>query len=161
MNLKTTEIRRMAEDDVGQVVHMIHSTMREAWGNVYSPDLVKQFCFKYTPESMIERMREIDYWVAEVGDGSVVGVIGLKGNQLRTFFVELQYQGKGVGRKLYDMLEATASERGLEKLVLEGSPWGQPIYKAFGFKQVGSRVKRRSGVNYDDALMEKQLIERG
>ena len=88
----------------------------------------------------------------------ILGIIGLKENQLRTFFVDPECQGRGIGRLLYEELEATARERGLPELWLEGSSTGEPVYKSFGFTVERYIEKKRAGESYTDALMRKQLL---
>ncbi len=89
--------------------------------------------------------------------GSRIGIIGRKENQLRSFFVLPEWQGKGVGRKLFDAFEKAVRNDGFHKIILESSPLGQPIYEHFGFEKIGSRVKERIGIKYTDAIMGKEL----
>ena len=44
-----------------------------------------------------------------------------------------------------------------KKLVLEGSPLGEPAYEKFGFKRTGTIEKERIGIKYSDTHMEKKL----
>lgn len=73
----------------------------------------------------------------------IVGIGGLKKddesqipNRLTTFFVDPDYQGKGVGRMLYERVRKEAVKQGCNKLVVSSSPVAEKIYEHFGFKKV-------------------------
>ena len=46
----------------------------------------------------------------------------------------------------------------MTKLMLEGSPLGEPIYRHLGFNKLKTRQKERVGVKYTDAVMVKKLV---
>lgn len=151
-------IREITPEDYLQTTDVIKRSNRNSLGKIYPSKLIEEFCKKYDLVEFRERAREIRYFIAEERTkGKIVGVIGLKGNELRTFFVDPTYQGKGIGRKLYDKLESVASGLGLKYLILEGGPLGQPVYERFGFKKIRIIDKQRVDIHYQDALMRKDL----
>lgn len=152
-------VRPLQTSDIPQTIVIIVRALRESFQPIYPPALIEDFCTKYTPEKFAERMKTIDYFVAEdTGTEKILGVIGLKEDHPRTFFVDPSAQGKGIGRKLYDYLETQAKRRGIMRLFLEGSPLGEPIYTHFGFKKIKTLNKERLGTPYTDAYMEKDLV---
>jgi GNAT superfamily N-acetyltransferase len=151
-------IREVASEDYQQIIDVIKRSNRESLGKIYPPKLIEEFCSKYDLEKFKERAREIKYFIAEErATGKIAGIIGLKGNSLRTFFVDPVYQSRGIGRMLYDKLESVAGKLGLKYLILEGSPLGQPVYEKFGFKKIKTIDKERVGIHYQDAFMRKDL----
>ena len=151
-------IRDINPEDFQQAIRVIQRANRESLGKIYPAALVEEFCKKYTLESFTHKAKETDFFVAEDLDvKKLLGIIGLKENVLRTFFVDPAFQGHGIGRKLYERLEDEARQRGIKKLVLEGSPLGEPAYEKFGFKRTGTIEKERIGIKYSDTHMEKKL----
>jgi GNAT superfamily N-acetyltransferase len=152
-------VRNIKVSDYPQVSKLIIKTHKISFGEIYPEQLVNAFCEKYSVEKLAEKAKEIEYWVAEDRDSKEVrGIIGLKDNELRTFFVDPDYQGKGIGKKLYVNLEQIAKDREIQKIVLVGSPLGQPVYKKFGFIKTGELHKEKVGISYTDAVMEKVLM---
>lgn len=144
--------------DVTAIIAMIQKTHRISFGKIYPQALIDLFCEKYAPENFKIKMKTITYLVATPLDSNtILGIIGLKDNQLRTFFVDPDFQGQGIGRKLYNAIEAVAIKRGLHTLILEGSPLGEPIYKHLGFRYIKTLHKQRAGITYTDAYMTKKL----
>jgi putative acetyltransferase len=73
-----------------------------------------------------------------VGCGAVV--LGPEFGELKRMFVSPRCRGGGVGRRLMDVLEQRATERGCRLLTLESGPF-QPealgLYAACGFERCG------------------------
>jgi len=152
-------IRQITSSDFPQAIEVIKKTIRFSFGKIYPKELIDSFCTKYTPETMSDRMMETIFFVAEDNDSKKIsGIIGLQGNRLRTFYVDPDYQGKGVGSLLYKALEQKAKDLHFTKLILEGSPLGQPVYEHFGYKKLKTVDKERAGIKFQDAYMEKNLI---
>jgi GNAT superfamily N-acetyltransferase len=151
-------IRPIQKADYFETTEVIKRSNRESLGKIYPHELIDEFCKKYDVDKFEKKALDVEYFIAvDVETHKILGVIGLKHNELRTFFVDPKYQGKGIGRKLYDYLEKKARERGLTELALEGSPLGEPIYERFGFKKIGTLHKERLGIAYSDAQMVKKL----
>lgn len=82
------------------------------------------------------------FFVAEI-DQDIVGVVGLRPDdgssvpdRVSTYFVEPEYQGQGIGRQLFDKALAEAKSQGARKLVVNSSPFAEPIYTHFGFTKI-------------------------
>lgn len=153
---KTTIIKKLEPEYYKKTSEMVKAAIKISYKDLFPEILIKEFCKKYDFDNFKVKADDIEMYIA-TEDSDVIGVIGLKGNQLRTFYVDPNYQGKGVGSKLYRKLEEIMKKRGIKKIVLEGSPLGQPIYEHFGFKKIKSVKKERVGQKYVDAVMEKEL----
>ena len=149
-------IRKIQPSDYVKAGNLIKKTIKHAWSDLRPKGLLDEFCKKYTLSKFKERAKEIEMFVA-VEDDKILGIIGMKNNELRTYFVDPKYQGKGVGRKLFDFLEKKMKEKGYKEIVLEGSPTGELVYKSFGFKKIKTLHKERKGFKFTDALMKKKL----
>lgn len=150
-------VRSIHEKDYSDAIRVIIRSTRISQGKIYPPVLIEEFCKKYELEKFIIRTREIDYFVADDASRVIVGIIGLQNNQVRTFFVDPDFQGKGIGRQLYMFLEEEARRRGVTELVVEGSPIAEPIYARFGFTKLKEIQKEKAGIPYTDAYMTKLL----
>jgi phosphinothricin acetyltransferase len=108
--------------------------------------------------------------VAEA-DGGVVGWASLNVFNARraydhvadlSLYVEREWRGRGVGRRLLDALVTRAIELGYHKLVLAAFPWnaaGMRAYGRAGFREVGiyREQGRLDGRWVDTVVMEKIL----
>ena len=151
-----TNVRKIKPGDYKETGDMIKTTIAVSFRKLYPEILLKEFCNKYDLDKFSKKAADIEMFVATEKD-EIIGVIGLKDNQLRTFYVHPNQQGKGVGSKLYKKFEELAVKRSIKKITLEGSPLGQPIYEHFGFVKVKTIKKKRVGQKYIDAVMEKHL----
>jgi L-amino acid N-acyltransferase YncA len=108
--------------------------------------------------------------VAEA-DGGVVGWASLNVFNARraydhvadlSLYVEREWRGRGVGRRLLDALVARAIDLSYHKLVLAAFPWnvaGMRAYGRAGFREVGiyREQGRLDGRWVDTVVMEKIL----
>jgi L-amino acid N-acyltransferase YncA len=104
-------------------------------------------------------------------DGAVVGWASLNVFNARraydhvadlSLYVERDWRGRGVGRRLLEALITRARELGYHKLVLAAFPWnaaGMRAYRRAGFREVGiyREQGRLDGRWVDTVVMEKIL----
>lgn len=151
-------VRRLKEKDFKATIETILDSINGSFPKVRPKELLPYFCEKYNREKFIQRAENTTMFIAvDTETDEVAGVIGLKDNQLRTFYVKTSCQRKGIGRLLYERLEQEAKNQGTTKIVLEGSPFGVPAYKKFGFAVIQEKQKERFGYRYSDSVMEKLL----
>ena len=65
-------------------------------------------------------------------DGRLVGVIATRsaGAHIALFFVEREYQGRGIGKKLFQRMLGGVP---VSRLTVNSSPFAVPIYHKLGF----------------------------
>ena len=78
------------------------------------------------------------------------------------FYVDPQFTGRGIGRRLQHTLEKRARERSVTTLSCHTSAYAKPIYEKLGFTDRGIdpwQVERDNGeiVVFNDHLMVKEL----
>lgn len=93
---------------------------------------------------------DIDYVVAEdPSNGVIAGVAGMRADgQIMHLFVHLDYQRRGLGRRLWEHLRdraIRADHSGSFKV--SSSLNAVPVYERFGFVISGPRVERNGGVS--------------
>lgn len=88
-------------------------------------------------------IRTGDFWVAEAPDGAVIGCIRLqKGpdtgyGELSTCFVDPDWQGRRVGRAMFDRLWARVRQIGLKTVGVDADPNAEAFYARMGFRTIG------------------------
>lgn len=90
-----------------------------------------------------QRMTEGTYWVAEI-DGVIRGCVclgiaeGGTSAEINAFFIDPDFQGRGLGRVLWDSVLAQAREKGVIRLHLASDPFAVPFYEKLGFVTIGT-----------------------
>lgn len=86
------------------------------------------------------------FHVAEA-QGQVAGVVGVRdGAHLFTLFVAEDFQGQGLGRRLWELARAECLAAGNPgAFTVNSSKYAVPVYERFGFVVAGP-VQSRSGV---------------
>ena len=88
-----------------------------------------------------ERLERGEYWLAEsdelLGYACLVEDSAGGTGEVHAFFVEPRWQGKGVGRLLWNKLRERARAKGLVGLHLDADPAAAPFYERLGFRTVG------------------------
>ena len=111
------------------------------WG--YSEDFLDACRSELTVDA--SRLGTDDYQCfAAVHGDSIVGFYTLQSisagsHELEALFVEPEHIGSGVGRLLIQHALRRLSERGMERLIIQGDPHATEFYVAVGARQVGTR----------------------
>ncbi|MBM7693344.1 phosphinothricin acetyltransferase [Peribacillus deserti] len=75
-------------------------------------------------------------------------------------YIQREYRGKGIGRRLLTSIETLAKENGFHKIVLSTFPFnelGQSLYKRMGYRVVG--VYENQGM-LDDIFVDVMAMEK-
>ena len=153
------EIRNIQSKDFFEAGVMIRETIRAATGNEHPTKLVKAFCARYELDKFKVKAKKIQHFVAiDTANNRIVGIIGKKDNELRTFFVHPKYQGRSIGTKLFNRLKKEMIQKDVQKIVTIGTKIGDPIYEHFGFIKTGSITNELDGIPFENSIMEKVLI---
>jgi phosphinothricin acetyltransferase len=80
-----------------------------------------------------------------------------------SLYVEREWRGRGVGRRLLEALVVRARELGYHKLVLAAFPWNEAGMRAYGragFRQVGIyREQGRLDGHWVDTIVMEKILE--
>jgi GNAT superfamily N-acetyltransferase len=132
MNIQSVTLREFRPDDVQAVRELIHSTIEACYTGVYPPRAVAYF-LQYHSESEILRRAQRGYTVvAEVG-GQVLATGTLKDRYIVAVFVRRGDQGRGLGRRIMDVLENRARAVGLAEICLDVSLPSRAFYEKLGY----------------------------
>lgn len=90
----------------------------------------------------VERMEKGEYWVAD--SGVICGCACLtpcnsdkNAAEINAFFIDPNWQRKGVGRLLWAKMLERAAQQNITTLMLDADPYAVPFYEAMGFKTIG------------------------
>lgn len=152
------EIRLFKKQDAEQIAQLYHDTVREVNIRDYSTAQVKA----WAPDDLYFRDWETVCgdrftYVAD-DDGVIAGFGELEPNgHIDCFFCHKNYQRCGVGRQIYQAIEAKALELGLNHLTLEASITAKPFFQRMGFSIVKEQEVAYQGEMFINYVMEKFL----
>ncbi len=104
------------------------------------------------PEVLIKKSKSRDYFICEK-DRKIVGIGGLKKNEVIRMYTSLKKQNKGIGTKILKKIEKTARKKKIKKLFLYTHPRASKFY----FKNGYEIIKKFKDRGMDVIYMEKKL----
>jgi putative acetyltransferase len=120
----------------------------QAW----APDQVDE-------ERWCRRIEGINPYVC-VHDDMIVGYADLQASgYIDHFYVHHQWQSRGVGRQLFETIEAEAKSRQLRELTVEASITARPFFESHGFRIIAPQEVTLGSVALKNFRMAKQLDE--
>jgi ribosomal protein S18 acetylase RimI-like enzyme len=127
------EIRAFEAGDAQTVFAIIEECLAEIDPGRHTPRGIRLQLEENTPERLIERAKEVSYFVA-VRDGKPVGICGHDGERLRTLFVKFACQRQGIGRRLVEaVLEDARAER-VDEIRTWSTEYALGFYERLGFR---------------------------
>jgi putative acetyltransferase len=152
------KIRPFEEKDVAPIAQLFHQTVREVNICDYSSNQVKA----WAPDDIYFRD-----WLAVCSnrftfvaddEGVIAGFGELEPNgHIDCFYCHKDYQGCGVGRQLYQAIEAKAVALSLSRLFTEASITAKPFFQRMGFSTIQGQTVTRRGETFINYAMEKYL----
>jgi N-acetylglutamate synthase-like GNAT family acetyltransferase len=149
-------IRRFRKQDAKKVSYLVKQAQLITLKDYYPKKIIDWFCKRNSSSRIIAKSRQTEFFVA-VEKGRILGINGLKENQVRKFYVNPRCQGKGVGRKLMENIEKIAKKRKIRKLVVHSSLYAEGFYKRMGFRRIKKLHQKFGKFKFDEILMEKKL----
>ena len=132
-------VRKFRQEDAGAVSELITHPLRTTNIKDYSEDLIENTAAHFTPEKVIERAGWTHFYVFCDGERIVgCGAIGpYWGSEtescLFNIFVHPTCQGKGIGRKIIETLEADEFALRASRIEIPASITGCQFYRKLGY----------------------------
>ncbi|MBW4630472.1 MAG: GNAT family N-acetyltransferase [Iphinoe sp. HA4291-MV1] len=152
------EIRLFRTEDTEQIAQLFHKTVREVNICDYSNNQVKA----WAPDDIYFRnwsevcLNKFTYVADE--EGMIVGFGELEPNgHIDCFYCHKNHQRRGVGRQIYQVIEAKAFELGLDYMFTEASITAKPFFQYMGFSVVKEQQVNHRGETFTNYAMEKFL----
>lgn len=132
-------VRKFVNADATQVSALITKTLRTTNSKDHSPEYIEKDVAQFTPEKVIERASWTHFYVF-CDEGKIVGC-GAIGpywgseteSSLFNIFVLPEYQGKGVGRKIIETLEADEYALRAKRIEIPASITACSFYRKMGY----------------------------
>jgi len=153
------QIRLFQPEDATQIAQLFHNTVREINRRDYSASQVEAWApddlnFRNWAETCAQRFT----FVADDA-GTIAGFGELEADgHIDCFFCHKDYQGKGVGRQIYQAIEAKAVELALQRLFVEASITAKPFFERMGFTLINEQTVSARGETFINYVMEKKLV---
>lgn len=131
--------RRFETADAQAVSALIITTLRTSNIKDYGPEHIENECKLFTPEKVLERAGWTHFYVfcegaKIVGCGAIGPYWGKEDeSSLFNIFVLPEYQGKGVGRKIIETLEADEYALRAKRIEIPASITGRDFYRKLGY----------------------------
>ncbi len=131
--------RRFAQKDAAEVSGLIATTLRTTNIRDYSPEYIEKDVAQFTPEKVTERAGWTHFYVICAGERIVgCGAIGpywgkTEESSLFNIFVLPEYQGKGVGRKIIEVLEQDEYFLRARRIEIPASITACAFYQKMGY----------------------------
>lgn len=134
------EIRRIQPADYKWTSEIVCRNFREINVKDYSEEAMAQLCDIYTPEK-IQSIAEFAHMYVACIDGQVVGCGAIHSfwgkldeSMLRTIFVQPEYHGQGLGRKIVLVLEEDEYFKRAKRIEVPASITAHEFYLSLGYQ---------------------------
>lgn len=133
------KIRRFQPEDAIETANVIANTLRISNSKDYSKEYIEANIASHSADVLIERAKEGHMYVAcddsrIIGCGAVAGFWGSTTESiLLTIFVLPEYQGKGIGRKIIEMLEQDEFFLRAKRIEIPASITAVEFYRKMGY----------------------------
>ena len=121
-------IRKLKDFEIEPALNLVWKVFKEYESPDYSEEGIEEFYKSIHNKDYISMLCLFGAFVSE----KLIGVIATRseGTHIALFFVDGKYQGKGVGRKLF---QTVVSECKSNRMTVNSSPYAIPIYHKLGF----------------------------
>lgn len=137
--MNTVTLRRFRNGDEFAVSDVICTTLAISNRKEYSPAFIEENIRSHSSEMIAERAEDAHFYVAVDGE-TIIGCGGITGywgsteeSYLISIFVLPDYQGKGVGRKIVETLEADEYFRRAWRTEVGSSLTAVHFYEKMGY----------------------------
>ena len=150
--MKSLKFRQATVADAVPLSGLIRRTIRFSNSKDYDQKSIDMLCAIFEPEPVVERIENELILLCFAG-ANLVGTVGLKGDYLRSLFVEPAHQGQGLGKVLTARIEEEARQKAIPEMMLHSSLTAREFYAALGYEF----VELQSYPEGPFALMKKSL----
>ena len=123
-------IRALAPEEVPAALELARRVFLEFEAPDYSEEGVREFCRTLRDEGYLSALRFYGAFLS----GRLAGMIAARngGSHIALFFVDAEYQRRGIGRAL---LRAVLAQCPSDTLTVNASPYAVPVYRRLGFTE--------------------------
>jgi GNAT superfamily N-acetyltransferase len=121
----------------------------------YSQEGIAEFSRYVTPQSVRRRLAKDHVIILALAKTEIIGALEVRNNNhISLFFVDKEYQNRGVGKKLHQLAleKCLASKPDLAEVEVNSSPYAAPIYEKLGFVRVNVE-QVTNGIRYTPMIL--------
>lgn len=154
------DIRLFHPSDGPQIAQLFHDTIHHINSRDYSREQVQAWAPNDLNFRDWQRMDRDRFTAVAEEDGVIIGFaeLELRGH-LDCFYCHHQYQRRGIGRQLYEYIEAQALGLGLTTLTTAASITAKPFFESMGFMVLAQKTVTRRGQTFTNFAMQKSLLK--
>jgi GNAT superfamily N-acetyltransferase len=162
VGLDNLAIRLIEPADVEPAARLLCELASEFIVGEFGPPAQRRFLVENNAEAIrgfiANRFR---YHVAEI-DGELIGFVGVRErSHLYHLFVSKRWQGRGIGRQLWELAKSDCLASGHRgPFTVNSSSHAMPIYERWGFKRDGS-ARTSNGITYNPMKWEAEVDAAG
>ena len=125
-----TAIRELKTEDLEKAQDLIWRVFQVFEAPEYSDEGTQEFYRSIHDEQWLSTLRMYGAY----DEDALIGVIATRneGSHIALFFVDEQYQGKGIGRQLFNHVHSLCPAR---RMTVNASPYAVKIYHRLGFRE--------------------------
>jgi putative acetyltransferase len=151
-------IAKYSEKDAEEIASLFHRTVHAIDSSIYS-EKEKEAWAPTPPDypEWAEKLRRKKPYMA-CEDGKIIGFMNMGSDgHIDYAYIAPEYQGKGVGKFLYEHIEEIARKRSIRKLSVEASKLAMPFFKKVGFNLLHENHIIRNGETLVNYTMLKEI----
>ena len=137
-------VRPMRAGEEGKIAELALKTFAAQVADEFSEEGVETFVGMVSPDSLAERISDEDCFFFNACDSdTLVGTLGIRnGNQIFLFFVDTNYQRRGIGRALMNaaLAEIKSRYKSAREVIVQSSRCGIKAYESLGFRVTGKEI---------------------
>jgi GNAT superfamily N-acetyltransferase len=134
-----TKIELLQENEIEEFSRLVDFVFDEYVGNDYSDAGNKTFKDYTSREAVLERMKSSSIFYIAKDEDWIIGAMEIRNkDHISLFFIDKKYQGKGIGRELFNRYLSDMRSEGITSVSVNSSIFGENIYSALGFKRAGN-----------------------
>ncbi len=148
-------IRSLEVWDFLEVEILIRNTILEVNSKDYSPSIIEKF-ITIDPFKPRNTYHEREYFVYE--DSTIKWIIGIKNNEIKTFFVDVKSRGKWIWKELLDYANEIIIHHGNVKSHVYSSISARSFYENAGYTMIREDISDMDGEPFRRYYLEKNII---
>ncbi|MCK5032858.1 MAG: GNAT family N-acetyltransferase [Calditrichia bacterium] len=151
-------ITKINNQEIDKLHTLIVKTISDCYPEYYPNEAVDFFISYSNKDELTKDSLNHTVVVAKI-DNKIVGTGTLKNNHIKRVFVDLEYQGKGIGKKIMNYLEKTALDQDYKLTELHSSLFAKKFYDCIGYKffKIGKVEVEKNEILYYQR-MAKSLV---
>ncbi|MBW3582183.1 MAG: GNAT family N-acetyltransferase [Euryarchaeota archaeon] len=149
------ELRDATREDLDRLLELFRATIQRHGPAHYPHHAVDAWSYSLRKDKLEALMAHGRLIVAS--DGDILGFGAYCEGHLELLYVDPDHTRRGIGQRIYDVLEATARAEGVDHITLDASKISKAFFARHGYRGLGDAERPTCGVKILCTRMEKRL----